>query len=94
MVEFYLSDSVSRRMPGKDYVSMLVEGQGEHIQKRLLLFNLKNAYKQFLDENEGFKVGLTKFKELRPKNAVLAVPVACTVSVFAPSKCQTDGGRC
>ena len=72
VIEFYLSDSVSRMMPGKkDYVSMLVEGRREHVQKRLL-FNLKDAYKQFLDENEGFKVGLTTFKEPRSKNVVLA----------------------
>lgn len=62
VIEFYLSDSVSRMMPGKkDYVSMLVEGRREHVQKRLLLFNLKDAHRQFLDENVGFKVGLTKF---------------------------------
>ena len=73
VIQFYLSDNVSRIMPGKDYVSMLVEGRREHVQKRLLLLlNLKGARRWFLDENAGFKVGLTKFKELQPKNVVLA----------------------
>ncbi|KAL5468830.1 hypothetical protein EMCRGX_G029952 [Ephydatia muelleri] len=73
VVQFYQQDSISRMMPGKkDYVSMVINGTRKHVQKRLLLFNLNDAYKQFKDENGGIKVGLSKFKELRPKNVVLA----------------------
>ena len=43
-----------------------------YVQKRLLLFNSNDAFRQFKDENIGIKVGLSKFKELRPKNVVLA----------------------
>lgn len=72
IIEFYLTDAVSRVTPGKkDCVLMMVNGKKEHVQKRLLLFTLKDAYRQFQDENVGVKVGLTKFRELRPKNVVL-----------------------
>ena len=68
VVQFYQQDSISRMMPGKkDYVSMVINGTREHVQKRLLLFNLNDAYRQFKDENGGIKVGLSKFKELRPR---------------------------
>ena len=73
VVAFYLSDNVSRMMPGsKDYVSMYIHGKKERVQKRLLLFSLRDAYLQFLDENVGLKIGLTKFKEFRPRNVILA----------------------
>ena len=42
------------------------------MQKRLLPFNLNDVFRQFKDENGGIKVGLSKIKELRPKNVVLA----------------------
>ena len=50
---------------------MVVNGYKEHVQKRLILFSLKDAYKQFQDDNLGVKVGFTKFRELQPKNVVL-----------------------
>ena len=73
VVAFYLSDNVSRMMPGsKDYVSMYIQGKKERVQKRLLLFSLRDAHLQFQDENVGLKIGLTKFKEFRPRNVILA----------------------
>ena len=73
VVAFYLSNNVSRMMPGsKDYVSMYIHRKKERVQKRLLLFSLRDAYLQFLDENVGLKIGLTKFKEFRPRNVILA----------------------
>ncbi|KAL5518139.1 hypothetical protein EMCRGX_G003822 [Ephydatia muelleri] len=70
---FYLNDSVSRVMPGKkDCVSIVVDGEKEAVQKRLLLCNLGEAYKQFQSDHPDVKIGLTKFTELRPKNVVLA----------------------
>eukprot|EP00731_Ephydatia_muelleri_P005409 Em0002g1585a len=70
---FYLNDTVSRVMPGKkDCVSIVVDGEKEAVQKRLLLCNLSEAYKQFQSDHPDVKIGLTKFTELRPKNVVLA----------------------
>ena len=47
--DFYCHDDVSRVMPGKkDFVSVRNDnGEKEHRQKRLVLSNLKEAYKQF-----------------------------------------------
>ena len=70
---FYCSDSTSRLMPGmKDYVSVNVAGQRQHIQKRLVLCNLKEAFEQFKETSPEYKIGFSKFAELRPKQCVLA----------------------
>lgn len=46
--DFYNCDDVSRMMPGKkDFVSMKVNGKKEHVQKRLVLLNLKECYELF-----------------------------------------------
>ena len=43
--EFYYSDTVSRVMPGKkDFLSVMENGERKHIQKRLVLNNLKEDY--------------------------------------------------
>jgi len=60
--EFYCSDSVSRVMPGrKDCISVLIDGERQHVQKRLVLCNLKEAFQIFKDKNPELKVGLSKF---------------------------------
>ena len=47
--QFYLSDSSSRIMPGKkDYVSVREDGKRKHLQKRLVLSNLRELYQEFL----------------------------------------------
>lgn len=73
--EFYCSDSVSRQMPGlKDYVSLGKDPDGKpvHIQKRLILANLKEVYCLFKSKHPELKIGFSKFAELRPKNCVIA----------------------
>jgi hypothetical protein len=70
---FYVSDDVSRPMPGmKDSVSMKVDGIKTQVQKRLILNNLKEIYHQFKEEHTETKIGFSKFAELRPKNCILA----------------------
>ena len=59
-------------MPGKDCISIRVNGEKEHVQKWLLLSSIREAYQQFQVDHPGVKIGLTKFVELRPKNVVLA----------------------
>lgn len=56
---FYQSDEVSRVMPGrKDYVSVR-EGEGRvHVQKRLVLCNLRELYTIFKDEHPSDRIGL------------------------------------
>ena len=62
---FYCNDENSRQMPGKkDYVSI---GRNVHVQKRLLLCDLKEIYASFKISNPHIKVGFSKFCQLRPK---------------------------
>lgn len=71
---FYESEEVSRPMPGiKDCISMKDnEGKKVKVSKRLMLCNLKEAYKLFKTEFPNSKVGFSKFAEIRPKNCILA----------------------
>ena len=51
--KFYLSDEISRVMPGKkDFVSVRgADGKRVHKQKRLLMCNLREAYREFKECN-------------------------------------------
>ena len=70
---FYESDDVSRIMPGKkDFVSVKQGEQRVHIQKRLILSNLREAYQLFKDRFPTETVGFSKFADLRPKHCILA----------------------
>ena len=67
---FYRDDEISRPLPGKkDFVSV---GKNLHVQKRLLLCNLKEAYQQFMSKHNGVKIGSSTYADLRPKECVLA----------------------
>ena len=72
--KFYLSDSISRVMPGKkDFLSVKgADGKRVHRQKRLVLCNLQEAYREFKSCHPDMKIGFTKFSLLRPKECVLA----------------------
>ena len=73
VTSFYLSDAISCMMPGKkDCISIRVNGEKEHVQKRLLLSSIREAYQQFQVDHPGVKIGLTKFVKLQPKNVGLA----------------------
>ena len=43
-----------------------------HVQKRLVLGNLKEVYQRFKEKNPNIKIGFSKFAMLRPKECVLA----------------------
>ena len=71
--EFYQSDDVSRVMPGrKDFVSVREKGKRIHVQKRLVLSNLKELYCDFKEKFPNEKIWFSKFAALRPKHCVLA----------------------
>ena len=57
---------------------------------------MKDAYRQFQDDNLGVKVGFTKFRELRPKNVVLPVASCthnvCVCTIHQGSKISTIHG--
>lgn len=70
---FYQSHEVSRVMPGrKDYISVR-EGEGRvHVQKRLVLCNLRELYAIFKDQHSSDHIGVSKFASLCPQHCVLA----------------------
>ena len=73
VVAFYESDSSSRMMPGKkDFVSVKGEHGRAHVQKRLILSNLKELYQDFKQKYPKKRIGFSKFAELRPKHCILA----------------------
>ena len=60
-------------MPGrKDYVSVKQDGNRIHVQKRLVLNNLKQLYHEFKERLPSLKIGFSKFASLRPKQCILA----------------------
>ena len=72
--KFYELDEYSRVCPGKkDYVSVIINKEKIHKQKRLLLVNLNELYSAFKERNS-IKIGFSKFCELRPKWCVAVGP--------------------
>ena len=70
---FYESDDISRVMPGKkDFVSVKKESKRVHVQKRLVLSNLREVYHEFKEKFPERKIVFSKFAELRPKHCILA----------------------
>ena len=66
---FYDSNDLCRIMPGKkDYVSI---GKNIHMQKKLLLCNLKELYIAYKELNTGYKISYSKFASLKPKWCIL-----------------------
>lgn len=72
--EFYNRDDVSVNLPGmKDFISIRNdEGQRQHVQKKLILCNLKELYELFKTEYSDYQLGFSTFASLRPKHCVLA----------------------
>ena len=61
-------------MPGKkDFVSIKTSDKTRiHVQKRLVLRNVKESFELFKTTYPDEKIGFSKFAELRPKYCVLA----------------------
>ena len=94
MRDFYLSESVSRQMPGmKDFVSVTVDGEKKHLQKHLVLCNLKEVFELFKEKNPNLKVGFSKFAELWLKQCILAGSSGTSSKKRAVSK-STKSSNC
>lgn len=73
VTDFYIEDDISRLMPGmKDTKSVREGGKRVKKQKRLLLANLKELYKEFKVRHPVCKIGFSRFASLRPKYCILA----------------------
>ena len=98
VADFYESDEVSRMMPGKkDFVSVRQEGKRIHVQKRLVLSNLKEVYRMFKDAFPGQTIGFSKFAELRPPHCILAgasgTHAVCVCTIHQNVKLMFLGAR-
>ena len=59
-------------LPGKkDFVSVKVNNERFHMQKRLLLINLKELHQSFKEKHPEIKCSFSKFAALRPKHCIL-----------------------
>ena len=56
----------------KDYVSVRPEGKKMKLQKRHIMWSLKEVYQLFLKEHPEIKIPLSKFCSLRPVNVMLS----------------------
>lgn len=95
---FYNDDEVSRPMPGKkDFVSVKSTEGRVHIQKRLILSNLRELFSLFKEKHSGQQIGFSKFAELRPKNCVLAgasgTHSVCVCTIHQNVKLMVEGGK-
>ena len=82
----------------KDFLSVRNEtGEKEHRQKRLVLCNLTEAYRQFKTLHPDIKVGFSKFAELQPKECVLAGATGthsvCVCTIHQNLKLMMAGGQ-
>ena len=85
VISFYRSDEFSQTCPGKkEYVSVKTTGRREHIQKHLLLVNLKELHIGFL-KRYNKKIGLSKFCKLRPK---WCIPVGGASGLHTVCNCE------
>ena len=95
---FYEYDEVSRMLPGKkDFVSVKQEGKQVHVQKRLILSNLKEVYQLFKEKFPTDSIGFSKFAELRPKHCILAgasgTYAVCVCTIHQNVKLMMLGGK-
>lgn len=71
IIDSYLSEEVSRPMPGKnDYKSVNEGGVRVHKQKRLLLLTNREHYVLFCEKHPDVKVSPIKFGSLRPPECI------------------------
>ena len=68
VLEFDQLDDFTWLRPGKkDFVSVFLNGKKVHKQKRLILLRLKELYIEFKKMYPDYKIGFSKFCELRLK---------------------------
>ena len=95
---FYESDDVSQVMPGrKGFVSVRQAGGRVHIQKRLVLSNLREVYQFFKETYPTTDIGFCKFAELWPKHCALAgasgTHAVCVCTIHQIVKLMMMGGH-
>ncbi|CAM4982008.1 unnamed protein product [Rotaria socialis] len=65
--EFYCRDDISYQAPGKrDSITIKENGLRKKMQKKYLLFTLRELYELFIQENPNAIISLSSFQDLRP----------------------------
>ena len=98
VARFYESDEHSRCMPGKkDFVSVQSYHGRIHVQKCLILCNLKELYQHFKTKYPQHHIGFSKFAELRRKHCILAgasgTHSVCVCTIHQNVKLMVLGAR-
>ena len=80
-------------MPGKkDFISIVVNGKKEAVQKRLLLMNLRELH--LLLKEAHISVSFSVFCKLRPKNCIIAgasgTHSVCVCTIYQNVKLMLD----
>ena len=72
--KFYEDDDNSRILPSFNNNKCIKNNDGSKsfFQKRLVLYNLRELYLKFKEQNLEIKIGFSKFAELRPEYCILA----------------------
>ena len=80
VLEFYERDEISRQLPGRKDIVVVVEN-GEKVlkQKKLLLMNVFEVYQMFKKEYPQVKIGKSKFAVLRPQHVCICLEKDHTV---------------
>lgn len=72
--QFYNDERFSRTMLGiKDYKVKRENGEKVEVQRRLLIMNLKELYKEFKKENPNVKIGFSTFASLKPLECLTSI---------------------
>lgn len=67
--DFFLKDDMSRPSPNlNDVITVLEDGQKKKVSLKHLMYSVKEAHGMFMKEYPEFKVGLSKFFNLKPAN--------------------------
>ena len=72
--KFYEDDDNSRIFPGFNNNKYIKNNDDSKsfFQKRLVLYNLRELYLKFKEQNPEIKIGFSKFAELRPEYCILS----------------------
>lgn len=97
VIEYYEDQENVREMPGKKDVKSVKNPDGSRTQrqKKQLIFNLRELYSNFIDNNPDFRIGFAKFAELRPQHCVLAgaagTHTVCVCTIHQNLKLMMEG---
>jgi len=69
--DFYFRDDISYQAPGKkDTITIKENGEKKTLQKRYLLYSLREIHQLFIEENPQVVISRSSFKDLRPCNVL------------------------